>query len=97
MAPSHPKAGADSTQRRVDTGPIHGFVETTFIGMGALAALVIADDFLGIDSNVGDFSKIAKRIGALGGAFDWPLPRAMNDHEAYSAAHLLEIMVTNFR
>lgn len=74
-----------------------GFAETTFLGMGKLTALVIADDLPFMDFNVGTYANVARRIWPVGETFNWPLPHSLNDAEATSAAHILEAMRSNFR
>lgn len=74
-----------------------GYAETTFIGMGKLVALVIADDLPLVDFNVGTFARIARRIWPLGDEFRWPLPNVLSDEGAHSAAHILNSMLAHFR
>ena len=74
-----------------------GYAQTTFLGIGKLATLVVADDFPRVDFNIGTFAQIARRIWPIGGEVAWPLPYTMTDIEANAAAHILKHMIANIR
>jgi hypothetical protein len=78
-------------------GKFSGYVESTFFGIGALAALVIGDDLPDVDFNVGTFANLSRRIWPVGGAIDWPLFFVIGDDDAVAVINILSNMVANFR
>ena len=97
LALFHNSGRLDFTPVRGPGEQLKGYVATTFVGMGKLAALVIADDLPVIDFNVGTFAQIARRVWPLSESFEWPLSHPLDDREAAAAATIIEAMRSNFR
>jgi hypothetical protein len=74
-----------------------GYAQTTFLGLGRLAVLVIAHDFRAVDFSVGTYAQIGRRIWPVGAEFGWPFPRVLTDVEANAATRILNDMVANIR
>jgi len=97
LALHHNSGRLDFTPVRGPGEQFKGYVATTFVGMGKLAALVIADDLPMIDFNIGTLAQIARRVWPVSDSFDWPLPHGLNDGEAAAVATIIEAMQSNFR
>lgn len=74
-----------------------GYAETTFIGMGNLAFLVVGNDLPAVEFNVGRFRQYARRIWPVGQSFMWPLKQTLDDSGAAAAINILHHMVANPR
>lgn len=81
------------------SGPerLAGYLQTTFLGMGDLVALVIADDLPPVDFNVGLLRNITRRIWPLQAAFEWPIGVCLTDDDAAAAATIINVLRANFR
>jgi hypothetical protein len=78
-------------------GKLTGYAQTTFIGMGRLAILVVANDLPVMHFNVGKLARVARRIWPVTEAFDWPINSSIGDEDAIAAADILKHMIMNPR
>ena len=74
-----------------------GYAQTTFIGMGRLAILVVANDLPVMHFSVGALARVARRIWPVREAFDWPINSSIGDEDALAAADILKHMIMNPR
>ena len=78
-------------------GKLTGYAQTTFIGMGRLAILVVANDLPMMHFSVGTLARMARRIWPVREAFDWPINPSIGDEDAIAAADILKHMIMNPR
>jgi hypothetical protein len=74
-----------------------GYAQTTFIGMGRLTILVVANDLPMMHFSVGTLARVARRIWPLNDAFNWPINPSIGDEDAIAAADILKHMIMNPR
>lgn len=92
----------DSGKLEITTVPppgikLSGYVETTFIGMGKLAALVIANNLPEIQLKASVLDSRARRIWPVSPSFDWPITPPLDDNDAAAVERILKRMKINIR
>ena len=69
-----------------------GYLQSTFLGLGGVAVLVIGNDVPRYRFNVGRLPEYAARIWPVGDAFQWPRGKVIDDATAQAVANILNEM-----